>query len=639
MMMSPLALALFMAFTVVSVVQSDEAITRFEDAIKERDQASATAIGLNVIAADEEKYGSESEEVGVKLNFIALNLFSIGEVESSRIFLERALAIFEKREGSRGANVGAACNNLADIYLKIDEVEMAKALYERAIRIKREKFPKSSTLAYSLRGLGLAFESSNNLAEAIRLHREAVDICIESLGRTNSETAMAQFVLAKALRKFGLIEESDELFLDLIAVLIVESGDSDPNTETAVNEYLMFRAEQNLATSREDLLDEFYKRAQVLYKKPEPNFSPAERAILKQIDALSNSAEYAEVVSKTRALVSLAKANHGIGSDPFGLAVWIDESSRLRNEQERFPGLRQLLERESNFAANGDFSNAIIALNECLQTVEANSGLNSIVEVDLRGGLGRQLFVAGDFRKAIEQTCSAIEISKSISPEFSPQLSQLHIQLGFFLLQVGEAEDGMSSLRIGRNVQKMAPPGRNLEDAKFLHNLGSYYLSHGDAIEASKALYKSMVLHSSPTVMNSYAMALMQRGELDRAEGILKLAIEIDEKSLPKIHPDHTRNFNNLGALYQKKGMHGDAIGLFDKAIQQDLALGLSAHPNHAIHLDNAAESLAAVGRFEEAIAFLKTAVSIDRDSLGRDHRQTMRHEKNLEEIIAKSKL
>ena len=79
---------------------------------------------------------------------------------------------------------------------------------------------------------------------------------------------------------------------------------------------------------------------------------------------------------------------------------------------------------------------------------------------------------------------------------------------------------------------------------------------------------------------NNLAGLLQNQGKYAEAEPLYRRAIEIDEKTLGKDHPDVARDYNNLARLLQDQGKYAEAEPLYRRAIEIFQASLGPDHPN-----------------------------------------------------------
>jgi tetratricopeptide (TPR) repeat protein len=111
-----------------------------------------------------------------------------------------------------------------------------------------------------------------------------------------------------------------------------------------------------------------------------------------------------------------------------------------------------------------------------------------------------------------------------------------------------------------------------------------------------------------------------------------KIAALADEEG---ITDPTSRLMNELGVLFLGKGLYADAEPLMRRALDIDEASFGKEHPNIARDLNNLALLLQDTNRLEEAEPLMRRAVDIFERSLGPDHPRTQRGRGNLEGLLA----
>ncbi len=121
-------------------------------------------------------------------------------------------------------------------------------------------------------------------------------------------------------------------------------------------------------------------------------------------------------------------------------------------------------------------------------------------------------------------------------------------------------------------------------------------------------------------IISSMDLVYYENAKYKEAEHLMQRALEIDEASLGKDHPDVARDLNNLAALYQDTNRLKEAEPLMQRALKIDEAFFGKDHPNVAIRLNNLALLYKATNRLKEAEPLMQRALEIWETSLGKDH-------------------
>jgi tetratricopeptide (TPR) repeat protein len=134
--------------------------------------------------------------------------------------------------------------------------------------------------------------------------------------------------------------------------------------------------------------------------------------------------------------------------------------------------------------------------------------------------------------------------------------------------------------------------------------------------------------------LNNLAQLLKDTNRLKEAEPLMRRALEIDEKSFGKDHPDVARDLNNLAQLLQATNRLKEAEPLYLRVVEIfEKSLG-PEHPNVATALNNLAALLQATNRLKEAEPLMRRVVEIYEKSLGPEHPNVATVRLNLELLL-----
>jgi tetratricopeptide (TPR) repeat protein len=287
-----------------------------------------------------------------------------------------------------------------------------------------------------------------------------------------------------------------------------------------------------------------------------------------------------------------------------------------------------------------------------------------LIEGRLRMTIGRSFLFLGDPKTAMEQYKSAREIFtehrgrdhrdtlKSMiglanSYEYAGR-AQEALRLREETLQLAKAELGrddpltlatMNSLAnsyddtfgVGRRQEalRLREETLHLVKAKLgsddpltlasMHNLANSYHEHGRNEEAIKLREETLRLEKAKlgpahpsTLLSMINLALSYRdaGRAEEAIKLLEVTLPIAKAKLGPNHHFTLVSMNNLAISYGEVGRIPEALKLYEEALQLLKAkLGLDQNPATALELAN---TLAALGRWDQALAALDKAVKLD---------------------------
>jgi tetratricopeptide (TPR) repeat protein len=117
----------------------------------------------------------------------------------------------------------------------------------------------------------------------------------------------------------------------------------------------------------------------------------------------------------------------------------------------------------------------------------------------------------------------------------------------------------------------------------------------------------------------------------------MRRALEIDETSSGKDHPDVATDLSNLALLFSATNRLADAEPLMRRALEIDEKSFGKDHPKVAIRLDNLAGLLNATNRPAEGEPLYRRARDINEKSYGKDHPNVAINLHNLARLLHNS--
>ena len=104
---------------------------------------------------------------------------------------------------------------------------------------------------------------------------------------------------------------------------------------------------------------------------------------------------------------------------------------------------------------------------------------------------------------------------------------------------------------------------------------------------------------------------LLTKADYDEAEPLYRRALQINEDSYGKNHPNVAISLNNLAQLLQDTNRLSEVEPLIRRALQIDEAIYGQDHPRVAVHLNNLAELLKATNLLSEAEPQMRRGLQI----------------------------
>ena len=142
------------------------------------------------------------------------------------------------------------------------------------------------------------------------------------------------------------------------------------------------------------------------------------------------------------------------------------------------------------------------------------------------------------------------------------------------------------------------------------------------------------VAGATARLLSQVGLLLLDKAAYEEAEPLLRRALQIDEASYGKEHPDVAIRLNNLAQLLQITNRLADAELLMHRALAIDKAHYGEDDPKVARNLNNLALLLLTTNRLVEAEPMFSRALKIDEASYGKDHPSVARDLNNLAALL-----
>jgi tetratricopeptide (TPR) repeat protein len=186
------------------------------------------------LAIDEKSYGPDHPKVAVRLNNLAVLLWSTNQLAESELLVRHALAINEQSYGPVHPNVATNLNNLALLLKATNRPEEADTLMRRAVDIFEKAYGKDHPdVAASMSNLATFLQDRNLPTEAEPLLRRALAIDVKSYGPDHPIVAIRLNNLAALLRDTNRLAEAESLQRQALEIWRASYGPDHPHTQTA----------------------------------------------------------------------------------------------------------------------------------------------------------------------------------------------------------------------------------------------------------------------------------------------------------------------------------------------------------------------------------------------------------------------
>ena len=249
--------------------------------------------------------------------------------------------------------------------------------------------------------------------------------------------------------------------------------------------------------------------------------------------------------------------------------------------------------------------------------------------------------------KALKSLTSEIEkIKGGVSDEIwnlqqiDPRMSVDDLlKAGNQLRERGQYLFAKKLLEAARNKARSENGVTTITYARTLSGLGALLSSLAD-FDRAELLLKQAVEISKVTIgrehpeyancLNNLANFYRKVGQLDQAESLHNQALEIVKSVFGKDHPSYASSLNNLAAVYRDMGRLELANFNLIEASEITKATMGEENPLYATCLNNIAKTHFDMGQFDQAEPIYKRVIEIDQATIGVEHPEHSRHLNNL---------
>lgn len=222
-------------------------------------------------------------------------------------------------------------------------------------------------------------------------------------------------------------------------------------------------------------------------------------------------------------------------------------------------------------------------------------------------------------RQAFEET---VRLDKQLGQYRDPILA--HALNNLALMHHVEAELPKAAKLLERALQ--VTMREDSTRAGTLHNLAAVYMDQRRYAKAEELFTESLRMNRAagatgpaPPTLTYLARLAALRGDITRAESLMREALEIRRKDAPD-HPVLAVTIGDIGELQKDTKRYPEAVASFKQALEiLDAKLGKD-HLFSAPILFQYGETLRLQGRYEQAIPFLERSRGILEQAFGPDH-------------------
>jgi len=215
--------------------------------------------------AIEERRRPDSPVLGICLHGYGKFLMETGRLSEAEPLLRRALELTEKGFGAAHVGVAHALKDLGTVLWKMGRFPEAESVFRRAVELNRHRTgdEPNPELEARLGDLAAALHDGGQIADAVPVLQEALEICERTLGPESSRVRRHSAVLGSWFRELGRWKEGEPLLRRAIELGEKEFGPDDKRVAAPLAEL----ARVLFHTKRVDEAEAPMRRALEVYEK------------------------------------------------------------------------------------------------------------------------------------------------------------------------------------------------------------------------------------------------------------------------------------------------------------------------------------------------------------------------------------
>ncbi len=229
----------------------------------------------------------------------------------------------------------------------------------------------------------------------------------------------------------------------------------------------------------------------------------------------------------------------------------------------------------------------------------------------------------------------AEKILTGIYTPSTPGFQQAITQTTYGLLYMNQGRNDVAedALQKATHLFDESNKAETLEAAQALAYLGNLYCATGKYTQAEEQLNMALSLRQKQLKENHELIAASYNDlgltftatDPDKALEYYEKALAIYQKVHGKQHPKIAIANTNIGFVYRKLELYGDAVNNFESALKIWEQVYATAHPSKAFVLFNLGETYLKIGDAKAAEAFYMRALSMYQESYGKKHPEIAR--------------
>ena len=219
---------------------------------------------------------------------------------------------------------------------------------------------------------------------------------------------------------------------------------------------------------------------------------------------------------------------------------------------------------------------------------------------------------------------------KELSSRSTTPFQQALVQTNYGSLYLNQGRNDLSLESLQAALQNLQKDNKEntLEGAQTLAYLGNLYRATGQYAQAEEQLMRALAIRlkflkeNNEWIAASYNDLGLAYSQIDNDKALeyYEKALKIYEKLHGKDHPKIAIAKTNIGFIYAKLELYGDATNNFESALKTWEKIYPQAHPTKAFLLFNLGETYRKLGNTKAANGYFERALAMYEQSYGKRH-------------------
>lgn len=290
--------------------------------------------------------------------------------------------------------------------------------------------------------------------------------------------------------------------------------------------------------------------------------------------------------------------------------------------------------------AKGDFTNAIPFFKETIAYLQPTDSIAKLSTVYIYEDISAAYSSLSNYQEGISYMVKNAEQVKGFYGESS--LDYLYA-LNYLALGNAELADYKKSNKYYKEayriIDRLDEAGKGEMQALFNTNYTDYFIKKGDYSKAKTYAKRALDFYSSDDEkylddkiygLNLLSIVMLSEGEYDKAESVLKQALNLQLTHRGLENEMGTKIASNLTSLYIQTGRNSRAKEFLQFILANDLAIHGEQSFEYSFSLQVAGVLYTSTGDHEVAIECLSKAYEIRKSFVGEENRELLRLRKTL---------